>query len=219
MNTAVSSVTRTTRSRSNKKMALDHSFVFKNLRKDLTEKYGKEKASGIWLYANIELQKLETAEPNADKTTKSFVFPAVALYRAIEHYAPGDALYVTRNYGTETGLRMKRVFRVFTALPGIPALMWKHMDKLAAKMSSGYECENVQVTETLCSLDVTGCPLYDKAKALGSPEAVQMICCMDKEYMTGFRGIDYSRTKSVAEGDACCDYRLRDVRKQKPRTD
>jgi len=42
------------------------------------------------------------------------------------------------------------------------------------------------------------------------------ICCMDKEYLTGFRGIDYSRTKSVAEGDTCCDYRLRDARKKKP---
>ena len=30
--------------------------------------------------------------------------------------------------------------------------------------------------------------------------------------MTGFRGIDYKRTKSVAEGDECCDYRLRDSR-------
>lgn len=39
-----------------------------------------------------------------------------------------------------------------------------------------------------------------------------MICCMDKEYMTGFRGIDYKRTKSVAEGNECCDYRLRDSR-------
>ena len=28
---------------------------------------------------------------------------------------------------------------------------------------------------------ITVCPLYDKAKALGTPEAVQMICCMDNE--------------------------------------
>ena len=86
------------------------------------------------------------------------------------------------------------------------------MPKIAAKMSSGYECENLIVTDHLCSLDVKRCPLYDKAKELGTPEAVQMICCMDKEYMTGFRGIDYIRTKSVAEGDDCCDYRLRDSR-------
>ena len=64
-------------------------------------------------------------------------------------------------------------------------------------------------------MDVVSCPLYEKAKELGTPEAVQMICCMDKEYMNGFRGIDYTRTKSVAEGDDCCDYRLKDSRDKK----
>lgn len=200
-----------------KKNALDQSFIYKQFRNDLRKKYGTEKATEIWQYADCELRKIETAEPNADKNSKSFVFPAVALYRAVEHFAPGEALIVTRAYGTETGLRLKKIFRAITALPGIPALMWKHMDKIAAMMSNGYECENVQVTEKLCALDVTGCPLYDKAKALGTPEAVQMICCMDKEYMTGFRGIDYQRTKSVAEGDSCCDYRLRDARGKSPR--
>ena len=31
---------------------------------------------------------------------------------------------------------------------------------------------------------------------------------------TGCRGVKYTRTKSVAEGDECCDYRLRDARKK-----
>ena len=195
-------------------MKLDNSFVFKRFKKELEAKYGSEKAAAIWRYAECELQKLESAEPNADKNSRTFVFPAAALYRAVEYYAPGEALEVTRAYGTKTGIRLKNIFRKVTSLPGIPTLMWNNMDKIAAKMSSGYECRDVVVTEHLCSLDVTGCPLYDKAKALGTPEAVQMICCMDKEYMTGFRGVKYTRTKSVAEGNDCCDYRLRDARKK-----
>ena len=97
---------------------------------------------------------------------------------------------------------------MLTALPGIPTLMWKNMDKIAAKMSDGYEVKNLQVDKDRCFMDITACPLFDRAKALGTPEAVQMICCMDKEYMNGFRGVGYKRTKSVAEGDDCCDYRL-----------
>ena len=182
-------------------MKLEKSFVFKMLKTDLEEKYGEKKASSIFRYANAQLKKLESSEPDADKTSRSYVFPAVAIYRAIEHYFPGKALEITRNYGTETGLRMKKVFRRMTALPGVPTLMWKNMDRISGKLSSGYDCKNVTVTEHLCSMDVVSCPLYEKAKELGTPEAVQMICCMDKEYMNGFRGIDYTRTKSVAEGD------------------
>ncbi|WP_248406099.1 L-2-amino-thiazoline-4-carboxylic acid hydrolase [Butyrivibrio fibrisolvens] len=68
--------------------------------------------------------------------------------------------------------------------------------------------KNLEITKEKCFMDVVSCPLYDKALELGTPEAVQMICCMDKEYMNGFRGVNYKRTKSVAEGDDCCDYRL-----------
>jgi hypothetical protein len=182
--------------------------IFKRIKKDLVAKYGVEKADKIWAYAKEMYLKLEKAIPNADKESKSFVFPAVSIYRSIENYAPGEALEVTRAFGTKTGLRLKKLFRRITALPGIPTLMWKNMDKLATKMSAGYGLRNREVTNDKCNMDVISCPLYDKAKELGTPEAIQMICCMDKEYMNGFRGIDYKRTKSVAEGDDCCDYRM-----------
>lgn len=184
-------------------------FAFKDFYKDLIEKYGINKADEIWSFAEEEYCKMVEAEPNADSSTLQFAFPAVALYRAVEKYSPNDALTVTRSYGTKAGLKFKRFFQKITSIPGIPTLMWKNMDKIAAKMSDGYDVCNLEVTQDKCFMDVIRCPLYDKAVELGTPEAVQMICCMDKEYMTGFRGIDYKRTKSVAEGDDCCDYRLR----------
>ncbi|MCR5521705.1 MAG: L-2-amino-thiazoline-4-carboxylic acid hydrolase [Lachnospiraceae bacterium] len=190
-------------------MKLDKLYMFKGFKKELVTKYGAEAAARIWNKANEEYERLLMKEPDADKSSKSFAFPAVAIYRAVEEYTPEDALSLTRAFGTKTGLKLKKIFSRITSLPGIPKLMWRNMDKLAAKMSDGYETKNVCVNADICSMDVIGCPLYDKAKELETPEAVQMICCMDKEYMTGFRGIDYKRTKSVAEGDDCCDYRLK----------
>ena len=182
--------------------------IFRSFKKDLAAKYGENIAEKIWKYAGKEYLKLKADEPDADKTSRSYVFPVVSIYRAVEKYAPGEALGMTRTFGTQTGLKLKKKFRMLTALPGIPTLMWKNMDKIAAKMSDGYEVKNLRVDKDRCFMDITGCPLFDRAKALGTPEAVQMICCMDKEYMNGFRGVGYKRTKSVAEGDDCCDYRL-----------
>jgi len=191
------------------KEKLDKVFVFKDFKKELIEKYGTSLASEIWSEANAEYKRLIQEEPNADKSSKAYVFPAVAIYRAAEYHVPEDAIFITRAFGTKAGLKLKKMFRRITALPGIPKLMWRNMDKIAAKMSAGYEIKDLQVSTDICSMDVVRCPLFDKAKALGTPNAVQMICCMDKEYMNGFRGIDYKRTKSVAEGDDCCDYRLK----------
>lgn len=61
-------------------------------------------------------------------------------------------------------------------------------------------------------MDVIGCPLYDGAKELGVKESAQLFCAMDKVYMNSMKGVDYQRTKSIAEGDDCCDYLLRDSR-------
>lgn len=194
---------------SGKTAKLDKSYIYKKFRKDLVQKYGKEKASAIWEEAETKLREFEMAEPDADTASRSFVFPAVALYQAIDHHAPGDALGLTRAYGTRFGQQIKKIFRRITALPGVPALMWKNMDKLAKRMSDGYGTKNMVVTRDMCSLDVISCPICDKARELGTPEAAQMICCMDKEYMTGIRGMDYKRTKSLAEGDDCCDYRMK----------
>ena len=188
---------------------LKKSIIFKRFYAELVSRYGKDKAKAIWDYAEKEFEKLQDTEPSADKTSVSYVFPAVALYRSVEHFYPEEALAVTRSFGTTMGLRLMNIFKSITALPGIPLLMWKNMDKIAAKLSDGYEIKNLNVTNDQCFMDVIRCPLYDKAMELGTPEAVQMICCMDKEYMNGFRGVNYRRTTSVAEGDDCCDYRLK----------
>ena len=54
------------------RMKLDNSFVFKRFRKELEAEYGPQKAAAIWRYAESELQKLESAEPDADKNSRTF---------------------------------------------------------------------------------------------------------------------------------------------------
>ena len=191
---------------------MSKSVIYRGIRKDLEKRYGTKKTTTIWNYAGRCLLYLEKKYADESNQHKSFVFPAVAIYRAIEHYAPGEALDITRAYGTRIGLKLKKIISTVTAAPGMPNLIWKKMPLIAKVMSDGYELENVVVDEHHCSMDVVGCHLYDCAKRLKTPEAVQMICCMDKEYMTGIRGVDYKRTKSAAEGDDCCDYRLTDAR-------
>ena len=116
--------------------------IFKKFKKDLVAKYGADKADEIWQDANAEYLKLEANEPDADKPSRAYVFPVVSIYRAVEKYAPGEVLETTRAFGTKTGLQLKKKFERITALPGIPTLMWKNMDKIATKLSNGYDIKN-----------------------------------------------------------------------------
>lgn len=190
---------------------LSRSFVFKPFRQTLAAALGEEVAARVWQEANVIHDQLAQAHPDLDKDSKMMVLPAAALYVALKAEAPGQALPLLKSYGTHMGEKIAKVIHGFTAIPGVPTLLWRNMPRLMRTMSSpekGYTRRIVAENRKLVGVDILSCPLHDAAVAIGVPEAAQIICAMDKAYMTGFRHIRYTRTTSVAEGGECCDYRL-----------
>lgn len=197
---------------------LRKSIVYRGFLQVLEDQFGKDPAGQIWAEANRNLSQLEHTYPEIKGDSKMMVLPAAALYKALYQYAPEQAFELLREYGTKTGKKISKVIHAFTSIPGVPGLLWRNMHKLMRKMSSpqkGYTRHIVSETNELVAVDILSCPLHDAALKIGFPEAAKVVCAMDKAYMTGFRYIDYTRTTSVAEGDQCCDYRLRyDKQKQ-----
>lgn len=190
---------------------LSRSFIFKGFRGTLNETFGKETAARIWEKANAVHDRLMQAHPDLDKDSKMMMMPAAALYIALKEYAPEQALLMLKTYGAQVGDRIRRVIHALTSIPGVPKLLWRNMPRLMRATSSpkkGYTRRIVSETSELVGVDILSCPLHDAAVALGVPEAAQIICAMDKVYMTGFKRIRYTRTTAVAEGAECCDYRL-----------
>ena len=100
-------------------MNLEKSFAFKGFKEELAIRYGQEKADKMWQFAKMEFTRLEKEENGGDKSVNGYVYPAVSLYRAIENYAPGEALEATRAYGTKFGKHLKRIFSRITSISGI----------------------------------------------------------------------------------------------------
>lgn len=190
---------------------LSRSLIFKGFRKVLRAEFGEEKASQIWQEANRNLMELEGKNPDITGDNKMMILPAAALYLALKNYAPEQALPLMRAYGTKMGERVAGIIHGITSIPGVSRLIWKNAPRLMRNSSSpekGYTRRIVSETSELVGVDILSCPLHDSAVKIGVPEAVLMVCAMDKAYMTGFRHIRYTRTTSVAEGAECCDYRL-----------
>lgn len=192
---------------------ISSSIIYKKLFRELETEFGCEEARKIWALAerlNRHLYEKYSAEDEFD--TAGMLFPATAVYTALKKRQPEyPAMELLRSYGAKTGERLRRLIHAFTMIPCAPALIWKNIDKITDHASSeklGYTRRDMVVTENTSRVDVLSCPLHEMAKKLGMPEVCQTICAMDKVYMTGFRHIQYKRTRSVAEGDDCCDYRL-----------
>ena len=191
---------------------LSRSLIFKDFRKMLNAEFGEAEASRIWKEANGYLLELERKHPDITGDNKMMILPSAALYLALRNHAPEQALPLLQSYGTKMGNKIAGVVHAVTSIPGVSRLMWKNAPKLMRNSSSpkkGYTRRIVSETNELVAVDILSCPLHDVAVKIGIPEAALMVCAMDKACMSGFKYIRYTRTTSVAEGDECCDYRLR----------
>ena len=191
---------------------LDTSLFYRGLRKDLRAAFGRVTERKIWKEASAEWDALEKQNAKLPWDRRAFILPAVALYRVIERYRPGEAKAVLSAYGTRVGQKMAHGVHGVTAVPGVSALIWKNAARITRFMSServGYRRSLVNGADGTVGVDILACPYYDLCRDLGAPEAAQVICAMDKAYMGGFRHIDYRRSAAVSEGAPCCDYRLR----------
>lgn len=190
---------------------LSGSIVYKGFFKNLESRFGKETACEIWQNANSRLAQLEKAYPNIDGDSKMMILPAAALYFSMDNLSPNEAFELLRDYGEQFGKKLSGIIHGITCIPGVPLLLWNNMPKLMREMSSeknGYTRRIVSENDKLVAVDILSCPLHEAAKAIGCEKIARVVCAMDKAYMGGFKHIDYTRTKSVAEGELCCDYRL-----------
>lgn len=190
---------------------LEKSIVYRGFMQVLKAQFDKDVAKRIWLDADQYLCQLEHMYPDITGTNKMMILPAAALYKTLNEYAPEQASALLKEYGTQTGNKISKVIYTFTSIPGVSKLLWRKMPNLMRKMSSpekGYTRQIVSETNEFVAVDILSCPLHDAALKIGVPEAAQVVCAMDKAYMTGFKFINYTRTMSLAEGDRCCDYRL-----------
>ena len=177
----------------------------------LNAEFGEAEAARIWLDANQKLLELESKHPDITGDNKMMILSSAALYLALRNHAPEQALPLLRSYGTKMGEKVASIVHAVTSIPGVSKLMWNNAPRLMRNSSSpekGYTRRIVSETSELVGVDILSCPLHDAAVNIGVPEAVLLVCAMDKAYMSGFKHIRYTRTTSVGEGDDCCDYRL-----------
>ena len=190
---------------------LKKSVIYKGFKKVLIEKLDTEKANKIWTEANKNLDNLEKQYMDIKGDEKMMILPVAAIYMELKKEVPDKALDILKIYGKEVGEKIAKIVHSITSIPGISKILWNNMPRIMRKSSSeekGYTRKIVSETKELVGVDILSCPLYNAAIKIRMPEVAQVICAMDKAYMSGFRYINYTRTTSVAEGDSCCDYRL-----------
>ena len=190
---------------------LNRQWFYRGLRRRLITALGRAQANTIWDDAGKEYQSLLSGNAALKKHKGAMVLPAVALYRALTAFG-ADAEDLLNAYGDAMGRRFAGIVHCITSVPGVPGLIWRHVDSIIDRMSGenlGYQRRIVSEPPEMFGVDILSCPYHELAKQLGEEKAVLCICHMDKEYSQGFRHIRYDRNSAVSEGAGACEYRLR----------
>ena len=190
---------------------LNREIFYLPLRKELRGRFGNAYGTQMWTEAGREYAFLLESQPSLKKHRGAMVLPAVSVYRVLLKHGE-EAEEILNAYGRRIGKRFAKAVYGITSVPGMPSLIWNHVEAVGDAMSSeklGYRRQLVSDPPHMYGVNILSCPYHELAKELGCEAASRCICSMDKEYMKGFRGIRYERTTAVSEGAPYCDYRLR----------
>lgn len=156
------------------------------------------------------------AHPDAYGSAIKVSYPFAGIYRALQKYvSKEEALQMMKDYAPQIGEKMRQKFWRFTSIPGMPSLIWANFEKImkvAGSEKAGYKSKLYGIQGNEAGLDILSCPVVNALQEIGMPEVAPVMCAIDQIYGNGYRGIRFKRTKSVAEGDDCCDYRYTRVK-------
>ena len=196
--------------------SVDKSAYAKEFLVMVKEKFGKAEAEDICRLANQYSDEYVNAHPGAYGSAIKVSYPFAGIYRALQRYVSKEvALQMMKDYAPQIGEKMRQKFWRFTSIPGMPSLIWANFEKImkvAGSEKAGYKSRPLGKNGNTAGLDILSCPVVNALREIGYPEVAPVMCAIDQVYSTGYRGIAFKRTCSLAEGDDLCDYRYTRIR-------
>ncbi len=188
------------------------SFVLNQFKPMIYSYFGKDGAT-VWNASKVKTKELKKEYPYIRKDIRIVIYPIAGIYKAMQNVVSDkEAKRIMIEYAPVIGNKIRKILLFITSIPGVSAFAWKNIDGIMRKAGSeakGYKSKFYGKNKDVAAMDVLECPLYEAFKMLGVPEIATVVCEMDLIYSTGYKGIEFSRTKALGKGDDCCNYRYR----------
>ena len=188
---------------------------YKVLHGMLSRRYGKTTAKAVFADASGRLAALYeeySSVPKGERDhTHRFIFPRIAMLRAMEAAIGEDAMplmdELIRREGTAAGKLMGKM----TALPLMERFFLRMFAVVAKKQfgpSKGFEQVFHSAPKGTVSFDILDCPYCRYCRLCGCPELIHTFCDSDAYCFGGLSKIEFIRTRTL-EKDGKCDFTLR----------
>lgn len=145
---------------------------------------------------------------------KGQILPAIAVDQTLcSVMSEEEAFFVVQGFVFEHAKQARRVLDKIMKIPGA----YKWMPRLASRAmkktfneEAGFESKEIMVSREVWRVNMTRCPYHDVLKRHGCGRLCQLFCESDHIcYANLHQNLVWERTKTLGNGDDCCDFCLR----------
>ena len=195
---------------------LNNDTGFKNMKKELVKRYGRDIAESIWQKAGANLEELSTRYAELPKEVKIHtdgnMFRNAALYMAIKTEYPDEAMEILQDGAKAEGLRMAKLFTAISKIPGVKWLVLPIFSKMLDSFfgeEAGFKSIRHSSGKDEVRFDIIQCPYCKYLTEIGCPELVHISCDIDEYIYGNFSGFEFKRKGTIGTGFDKCDFCLK----------
>ena len=192
---------------------LNHDTGFRNMKKDLMLRYGKETADRIWQNAGHHLDDLCERYADLPKKVKVHtdgnMFRNAALYMALKEEYPADAMEIMESGVEREGKRVAKLLSALLRIPGMRSVMLSIFAKMLDSSfgeDAGFRSTKHCISKEEVRFDINQCPYCKYLTEIGCPEIIRFSCEVDEWIYGNLPGLEFSRTGTIGTGADKCDF-------------
>jgi hypothetical protein len=193
-------------------------------RSELAQEMGEERADEFLervqdRYVHLYAGRIRYQEAALRQHLEENILPALALYQALleADQRPSQALVIVEQLFHAALLKKRKQLQFLGRLPFFFTLL-RIVTKPFTRRNfppRGWQVEWLEVNRKRVAFNMHSCFYLDMLDAYGAPELAAVFCSLDDllyEDLSPY--MRWERTKTLARGDDCCDFRFHRARPQ-----
>ena len=199
---------------------LDHDTGYKNIKKDLIKRYGKEMVQHIWEKAGKNWEDLCARYAHLPDKMKQHtdgqMFRMAAVYMALKEAYPEVALEILGAGVEREGRRIAKMLSCALHIPGMDYVFLRIFAKMldsSYNEDAGFQSTKHCISKEEVNFDINQCPYCKYLTQIGCPEIIRFSCEIDEIIYGNLPGLKFERTGTLGTGVNKCDFCLRRAKK------
>ena len=199
---------------------LDHDTGYRNIKKDLVGRYGKESVRLIWEKAGGNWEELCARYAYLPKKMKQHtdgqMFRMAAVYMALKEAYPEVALEMLETGVKREGRRIAKLLSCALHIPGMDYVFMRIFAKMldsSFNEEAGFKSTKHSMSKEEVRFDINQCPYCQYLTEIGCPEIIRFSCEIDEWIYGNLPGLKFERTGTLGTGADKCDFCLKRVKR------